>query len=95
MTDHPAFRIACFLGGVALLGLAGYAALWAISSSSLAFTSCKDGYSLFADTFRCKQPHFASLAMYVSLALAATAFFFSLRPRGWLDGPGLRGEDGA
>lgn len=69
MTDHPAFRIACFLGGVALLGLGGYAALWAISSSSLAITACKDGYSLFAETFRCKQPHLASLAMCVSLAL--------------------------
>jgi len=95
MTDHPAFRVACFLAGLGLLGLSGFGLLRAFSSSSLAFTACHGEYSLFAEQFRCRQPHLAWLTMVLSLIAAGVAFFFSLRPKGWLDRPGLSGGDGA
>ena len=95
MTDHPAFRVACFVVGISMLGLAAFGLLWAYSSSSLAFRACGGEFSFFAEQFRCRQPHLAWLLMAVALALSGVAFFCSLRPRGWLDGPRLPGEDGA
>jgi hypothetical protein len=38
------------------------------SSSSLAFTACSGRYSLFAESFRCRQPH---------VALVLAIFFFA------------------
>ena len=95
MTDHPAFRVACFVVGLGMLCLAGFGLLWAFSSSSLAFRACGGEFSFFAEQLRCRQPHLAWLLMAVAPAASGASFFFSLRPRGWLDGSRLPGEDGA
>jgi hypothetical protein len=44
-----------------LLAGALYSALWVVSSSSLAFTACDGKYSLFAESFRCRQPYIAAI----------------------------------
>jgi len=38
-----------------------YCALWILSAASLASGYCGDGFSLFAETFRCRQVHIALL----------------------------------
>jgi hypothetical protein len=58
-----------------LLVLAGmYCSLWVISSASLACTACNCEYSLFAPTFRCRQPVIAIMLAVVSFAGAVVAF---------------------
>ena len=48
-----------------LLAGALYSALWVVSSSSLAFTACDGKYSLFAESFRCRQPYIAAILAVV------------------------------
>ena len=62
--------------GLSLL-LGGYCGLWIASSSESAFSACNGHFSLFADTFRCRQPYLALIAtvlciggMVACLALA-------------------------
>lgn len=44
-----------------LLASSLLSALWMISSFSLAFAACKGYFSLFGESFRCRQPHIAVL----------------------------------
>ena len=54
---------------IAALG-AVFCLLWGSSSSSLAFAECNGSYSLFATSFRCKQPALASLGFWLCGGLA-------------------------
>ena len=52
--------------------LAGlYCVLWIFSSASLACTACNCTYSLFASSFRCRQPYMAMIlaALFFGLAV--------------------------
>ena len=50
-----------FAGAALSLLAAGYNFLWIISSASLASGYCGGKFSLFAEEFRCRQPHLAML----------------------------------
>lgn len=65
-TMHPNLlrSFALALSGVIALVAAGYCLLWAFSASSLAFVACNGEYSLFAESFRCKQPVLAVYGMW-------------------------------
>lgn len=66
-------RIIPLVAGV-LSGLAAlYCVLWMIGSASLACTACDCHYSLFAATFRCRQPPLAGLLAIVFAGLAIWA----------------------
>lgn len=51
-----------------------YCALWVFSSADLAFTACNGEYSLFAPSFRCRQPYIAIILAVVSFGVAVMAF---------------------
>jgi len=51
-----------------LVGL--YCVLWVFSSASLACVACNCSYSLFAKSFRCRQPYVAMILAAISFALA-------------------------
>jgi len=69
-------RIAIVLVGAAFFAGALYSALWVISSASLAFQACEGRYSLFASTFRCRQPYVAGiLAVVLFVAFICTIYF--------------------
>lgn len=59
----------------AVLVLAGlYCSLWIMSSASLACTACNCEYSLFAPTFRCRQPVIAIILAVGAFGGALAAF---------------------
>jgi hypothetical protein len=66
-------RVARVLASTAFFLGALYSALWVFSSASLDFQACDGRYSLFAPTFRCRQPYVAGL---LSAALFA-AFIYA------------------
>jgi hypothetical protein len=55
--------------GVAF-AFAAWCALWVFSSADLAFVPCHGNYSLFAPTFRCRQPPLAMVLCGASLLVA-------------------------
>ena len=55
---------------VVLLFASFYCFMWIISSASLACTACNCEYSLFAPTFRCRQPYIAMILTGVFLIAA-------------------------
>ena len=65
-------RLLLAIGSAVLLAGAIYSALWVVSSSSLAFSACEGRFSLFADTFQCRQPYIAAI---LALAMFSTAVF--------------------
>jgi LPXTG-motif cell wall-anchored protein len=63
-----------------LVAASVYCALWFLSSSDLAFLQCQGHFSLFADTFRCRQPYIAAILGGL-LLLSATALLLMFRRR--------------
>jgi hypothetical protein len=55
-----------------------YCVLWIVSSASLACTACNCEYSLFAPTFRCRQPY---IAMILAGAFFIAAIMILVRTR--------------
>ena len=54
----------------AAFAFAAWCALWIFSSADLAFVPCHGTYSLFAPTFRCRQPPLAMVLCGASLLVA-------------------------
>ena len=66
-----------WFGGAVLSALAAaYSFLWIVSSASLASGYCGDRFSLFADEFRCRQPH---LAMSLTALFAGASIVLLMR----------------
>ena len=60
--------------------LAGlYCVLWIFSSASLACTACNCTYSLFASSFRCRQPYIAMILAAVFFGLAVWVRLYTRR----------------
>jgi hypothetical protein len=60
------------IGGTVLLSLGGlYSLMWMVSSASLACGACNCEYSLFAESFRCRQP---DIAIVLALTLFTAAW---------------------
>jgi hypothetical protein len=72
-----------FLAALSCGGIAVFALAWGWSSSSLAFSECGGNYSLFADSFRCKQPVLAT-SLFWGFSVLAVAFlvWFAVRAAG-------------
>jgi hypothetical protein len=65
------------IAGSVLSALASlYCFLWISSAASLASEYCNGEFSLFAESFRCRQVHFA---MILALLFAALCIYFSWR----------------
>ena len=60
MSDRR-IRLLAATGAVVAGAAATYCALWIFSSASLACAACDCNYSLFAKSFRCRQPYIALL----------------------------------
>jgi hypothetical protein len=64
------------VAAVALVLAGLYCVLWIYSSASLACMACNCSYSLFAASFRCRQPYIAMILAAVLFALALVAARF-------------------
>jgi hypothetical protein len=65
-----------------LLASALYSALWVVSSSSLAFAACNGEYSLFAESFRCRQPHIAAILAVLFFGASVVSMYARSRVGG-------------
>jgi hypothetical protein len=74
---HLVLRV---IAGV-LLFASFYCFLWILSSASLACTACDCHYSLFAPTFRCRQPLIAEILTGLFLISAVTIFVMTRKRR--------------
>jgi hypothetical protein len=83
-------RMARVLVSTALFLGALYSALWIFSSASLAFQACGGHYSLFASSFRCRQPYVAGI---LSLTFFI-AFIYSVYVTGRAERNAQRSERG-
>jgi hypothetical protein len=83
-------RMARVLVSIALFSGALHSALWVFSSASPAFQACGGRYSLFASTFRCRQPYVAGI---LSLTLFI-AFIYSVYVTGKAERNAQRSEGG-
>jgi hypothetical protein len=72
--------------GIVLLLTSAYCALWIASSASLAGPACNFRFSLFAESFRCRQPYVASILAVVLAGGAIWLIVLGLRRQG----PGAR-----
>jgi hypothetical protein len=65
------------LAALSALLMAGalYSALWVVSSSSLAFAACNGEYSLFAESFRCRQPYVGAILPALLFGAAVAAMY--------------------
>jgi hypothetical protein len=72
-------RVLLAIAGTVLLAGALYSALWTVSSTSLAFVACDGKYSLFAESFRCRQPYIAGLLAVVLFAASIWAMYVRAR----------------
>jgi len=73
------------VGSIASAFIAIYCFLWIFSAASLASEFCKNEFSLFAASFRCRQVHFAVIlaVMFAGLCLylgRVTVRFAGRRP---------------
>ena len=69
-----------FLVVAALSSLASiYCVLWVFSTGSLASGYCQDGFSLFAEAWRCRQVH---IAMILAALFALLAVYTGWRATG-------------
>jgi hypothetical protein len=55
--------------------------LWFFSSSSMACLECNCNYSLFSETFRCKQPILALIGVAMSVLLLGTTVYYFRKMR--------------
>ena len=63
-----------------VLVLAGlYCVLWIFSSASLACTVCNCTYSLFASSFRCREPYIAMILAAVFFCVAVGVVLYARR----------------
>ena len=62
-------RVVGCVAAVTFLAAGAYSFLWIFSSASLACVACDCTYSLFAPTFRCRQPVIAEVLSVVFLLL--------------------------
>lgn len=67
-----------WIGAAVLLAASLYCAMWFFASSDLAFVPCNGRFSLFAPTFRCRQPYVAAI-LFVVLALSAMGLLWVSR----------------
>jgi hypothetical protein len=79
------FRQSVGLAGV-LLVASIYCALWFFAASDLAFIPCNGHFSVFAPTFRCRQPYVAAGLFVVLVLFAAGVLLFAYRRRKRLAG---------
>ena len=56
-----------------------YCGLWILSSSDLAFVACDGKFSLFADSFRCRQPYVALILAIGFLIASSFAIYVRYR----------------
>ena len=68
-------RLVLAILSVLLLAAALYCGLWVFSSASLAFSACNGEYSLFAESFRCRQPYVAVLLAIVLFAASVLSLY--------------------
>ena len=52
--------------------------LWMVASQSLAFTYC-DEFSLFHESFRCRQPHLALIGLVITAILSITCLRYAFK----------------
>jgi hypothetical protein len=69
------WRTTLALVSALLLAGALYSALWVVSSGSLAFTACDGQYSLFAESFRCRQPYIAGILAVVLFGASIASLY--------------------
>jgi hypothetical protein len=80
-----------YIAAAVVLTLGGlYSLMWMISSASLACGYCNCTYSLFAESFRCRQP---DLALVLAVLLFASAWLFGRAARRMRRAPELRSAD--
>jgi cytochrome bd-type quinol oxidase subunit 2 len=84
--NHRARSWLTWIGVAVLVASSLYCAMWFFAASDLAFDSCNGHFSLFAPTFRCRQPYVAAILCVVSLLLAAWLFWIERRGRRTMDG---------
>lgn len=80
MPSRMNLRIAWFCIAV-LFSASTYCALWALSSSDLAFLPCGGKFSLFAPTFRCSQPYVAAILCLFLFASSAVGMVLVVRQK--------------
>lgn len=68
-----------FLLALIALAVSLWSLLWFFSSSSLASGFCKNEFSLFHESFRCRQPYIAIIAFLFSFATFAKTFMLGCR----------------
>ena len=72
-------RVLSLCGAATLLLAMLWCLLWVFSSSHLAFVACDGKFSLFAESFRCKQPYIAMILATVSLLGSVALAWLALR----------------
>jgi hypothetical protein len=68
-----------FLVAFLSLLLCGYFFLWTISSASLRFIECQDGYSLFSTEDHCRLPALLELLTFATFSVGVLFFIAGLR----------------
>lgn len=68
------------VAAAAALAVSGYCLLWVWSSLDLAYIPCNGTFSLFAESFRCRQPHVAAI-LCLAFTVIATLLWLATRRR--------------
>lgn len=77
--SRKSFRIISIAAAVIFVFGGAYCVLWMFASADLAWSYCNGDYSLFANTFRCRQPYIAMILAVVQFGLAVVALRVGLR----------------
>lgn len=72
-------RYLCYSLASAFAMFSLWSLLWVVSSFSMAFSECVDGYELFAEHPRCRQPLIAGLLAVAGLLIAFLAIIIGRR----------------
>ncbi len=78
--NHRAKSWLTWTGAAVLLAASIYCAMWFFAAADLAFVPCNGQFSLFAPTFRCRQPYVAAI-LCVVLMLSAAGLLWAARRR--------------
>ena len=84
--NYRAYPWLAWIGAGVLLVASIYCALWFFAASDLAFIPCNGHFSVFAPTFRCRQPYVAAGLFVVLVLFAAGVLLFAYRRRKRLAG---------